>query len=259
MILHAEQLVYRHAPGAPPVLDDVSLALDAGEILCLLGPNGTGKTTLLRCLIGSLQPESGSIRIDGERDVPARRRALTLAYVPQAGVGGSLSLLDVALMGRTPHLRPLAMPGARDRRLALEALERVGIAHLAQRPFDRVSGGERQLALIARALAQQPRLFLMDEPTASLDLGNQARVLSTLRALADDGLALLVTSHQPDHALLLDARVAALRDGRIHTAGHATEVLQAHTLSALYDTPIDVLARNGAPAACVPRLRSQAR
>ncbi|MGB3393474.1 MAG: ABC transporter ATP-binding protein [Stenotrophomonas sp.] len=259
MILEAERLVYRHAPGTAAVLDGISLSLGEGEIVCLLGPNGTGKTTLLRCLSGGLQAESGSVRIDGETDMPARQRALKMAYVPQAGGNGSLNLLDVALMGRTPYLRPLAMPGTRDRRLALEALERVGIAHLAQRPFDRVSGGERQLALIARALAQQPRLFLMDEPTASLDIGNQVRVLSTLRALADDGLTLLVTSHQPDHALLLGARVVALRNGRVHAAGRAADALQAHTLSALYGIPIDVLARDGVPVACVPYLGSQIR
>lgn len=257
MILQVNHLIYRHASGAPAVLDDISLSLAAGEILCLLGPNGTGKTTLLRCLIGSLEPESGSIMIDGENRMPARQRALKLAYVPQAGSNGSLSLFDVALMGRTPHLRPLAMPGRQDHRLAMEALDRVGIAHLAQRAFNRVSGGERQLALIARALTQQPRLFLMDEPTASLDLGNQARVLSTLRRLADDGLALLVTTHQPDHALLLDAQVVALRHGRIQASGQATKILQAPTLSSLYDIPIDVVAHNGSPVACVPRLRSQ--
>lgn len=255
MILEADRLVYRRTPDAPPLLDGISFGLQAGSILCLLGPNGTGKTTLLRCLIGSLQPESGNVRIEGMAHLSARQRALKLAYVPQAGSGGSLSLLEIALMGRTPHLRPLAMPSKRDRKLALEALDRVGIAHLAFRPFDRVSGGEQQLALIARALAQQPRLFLMDEPTASLDLGNQARVLSTLRTLSDDGLAMLVTSHQPDHALLLNAQVVALRGGRIHASGDATEALQEHTLSTLYDTPIDVLARNGAPIACVPRLQ----
>lgn len=254
MVLTAEDLVYRHAANAPAVLDGVSLTLGAGEILCLLGPNGTGKTTLLRCLIGSLRPERGTICIDGKKDLTARQRALKLAYVPQSGSSGGLSLLDITLMGRTPHLHPLAMPGKRDRQLALEALDRLGIAHLAHHPFDRASGGERQLALIARALAQQPRLFLMDEPTASLDLGNQARVLGALRSLADSGLSMLITSHQPDHALLLDARVLALRCGRIQAAGRAAEALQPHTLSLLYGTPIDVLPRHGIPTACVPRL-----
>jgi len=258
MVLRVEQLVYRHAPDARAVLDGVSLSLNASQILCLLGPNGAGKTTLLRCLIGRLQPERGTIAIQGQTRLSARERALILAYVPQAGTGTGLSLLDVALMGRTPHLRPLAMPGARDRRLALEALERVGIAHLAAHPFDRASGGERQLALIARALAQQPRVFVMDEPTASLDLGNQARVLACLRALAGDGLALLVASHQPEHALLLEAEVAALHAGRIQASGCADEVLRAPLLSELYGTAIELLTRDGRPAACVPVLAEAA-
>jgi len=254
MVLRVEQLVYRHAPGARAVLDGVSLSLNAGQIVCLLGPNGAGKTTLLRCLIGRLKPERGSVALFGQTQLSARERARMLAYVPQAGTGNGLSLMDIALMGRTPHLRPLAMPGARDRKLALDALERVGIAHLAAHPFERASGGERQLALIARALAQQPQMFVMDEPTASLDLGNQARVLACLRALADDGLALLVASHQPEHALLLEADVVALHAGSIRASGRADEVLHAPLLSELYGTAIELVTRNGRAAACVPTL-----
>jgi len=254
MVLKVEGLVYRRTPGQPPVLDGVDLYLGAGEILCLLGPNGTGKTTLLRCLIGALESELGEIRIDGRRETAPRRLARQMAYVPQAAGDSSLTLLDTVLLGRTPHLRPLALPGRHDEDIARTALARVGIAHLAARPFNRVSGGERQLALIARALAQQPRLFMMDEPTASLDLGNQARVLRTLRDLAADGMSVLVTTHQPEHALLLGARVVALAGGRVAATGAAHEVLCAKTLSALYATPVDVVVHDGVPAACIPRL-----
>lgn len=254
MVLNVEDLVYRRAPELPPVLDGIDLALAAGEILCLLGPNGSGKTTLLRCLIGALRPECGRVRIDGESDCAPRCLARKLAYVPQAAGDSGLTLLDTVLLGRTPHLPRLTLPGRRDEQLAHAALVRVGIAHLAARPFNRVSGGERQLALIARALAQQPRLFMMDEPTASLDLGNQARVLRTLRDLAADGMSVLVTTHQPEHALLLGARVVALAGGRIAAAGPAADVLRPETLARLYGTPVDVLNHRGAPLACVPRL-----
>ncbi len=254
MVLNVEDLVYRRAPELPPLLAGIDLTLGAGEILCLLGPNGSGKTTLLRCLIGALRPERGRVRIDGESGCAPRCLARKLAYVPQAAGDSGLTLLDTVLLGRTPHLPRLTLPGLRDEQLAHAALARVGIAHLAARPFNRVSGGERQLALIARALAQQPRLFMMDEPTASLDLGNQARVLRTLRDLAADGMSVLVTTHQPEHALLLGARVVALAGGRIAASGPAADVLRPETLARLYGTPVDVLNHRGAPLACVPRL-----
>ncbi|EIC29030.1 MULTISPECIES: ABC transporter ATP-binding protein [Methylomicrobium] len=254
MVLKVEGLVYRYALSHPPVLDAIDLTLAKGEMLCLLGPNGTGKTTLLRCLIGAVRAERGTISIDGKTSATARQRARKMAYVPQAGGESALSLLDTVLMGRTPHLRPLASPSRRDHDMACRALSRVGIEHLARRSFNQVSGGERQLALIARALVQEPGIFLMDEPTASLDLGNQVRVLRTIRSLAADGLSVLFTSHQPEHALLLGARVAVLRDGRIAKFGTAGEVLSADMLSDLYRTPIDIVAMHGVPAACVPRI-----
>lgn len=254
MVLSVEGLVYRYAAAAQPVLNDIDLTLATGEMLCLLGPNGTGKTTLLRCIMGALRAERGTVRVDGETSTKPRQLAQTMAYVPQASGDSALSLLDTVLMGRTPHLQPLAAPGRRDRHIAHAALARVGIDHLAQRSFNRVSGGERQLALIARALAQEPRIFLMDEPTASLDLGNQVRVLRTIRDLAADGMAILFTTHHPEHALLLGARVVSIMNGRITASGSAAEVLRSEMLSALYGTKIDVVAHRGAPVACVPRI-----
>lgn len=254
MVLSVKGLVYRRGSGQPPVLDGIDMSLRAGEILCLLGPNGSGKTTLLRCLIGALRPERGVVHVCGEAHAKPRALAQRLAYVPQAHRDSALSLLDTVLMGRTPHLPALTLPGERDGRMAYEALARVGIAHLAARPIDRVSGGERQLALIARALVQEPRLLLMDEPTASLDLGNQVRVLRTIRDLAADGMTILVTTHQPEQALQLGAQVVAISAGRVVAKGPAVEVLRSDMLATLYNTPIDVVSHRGEPAACVPRL-----
>jgi iron complex transport system ATP-binding protein len=148
----------------------------------------------------------------------------------------------------------LSLPGRHDRTIALGALERVGIAHLADRPMSQVSGGERQLALIARALAQEPRILLMDEPTANLDMGNQTRVLRTIRALAKDGASILLTTHQPEHALLLQAQVVALAGGRVAFSGPAGSVIRADSVSRLYGTTVDIAMLGDRPVACVPRL-----
>jgi iron complex transport system ATP-binding protein len=254
MVLKVQELVYRRMPGQPPVLNEINLTLRAGEILCLLGPNGAGKTTLLRCLIGALRYERGNVYIDGKTARTPRSLARKLAYVPQASGESDLTLLDTVLLGRTPHLSPLALPGKHDERVARETLTRVGIGHLAERPFNRVSGGERQLALIARAMAQQPRLLVMDEPASGLDLGNQARVLTTIRELAADGMAVLLTTHHPDHALLLNARVVAIVDGRVAATGSAYNVLQSEMLTRLYGASIDVISRDNVPAVCALRL-----
>lgn len=254
MVLSVRNFSYRRSPGQPPLFAEVNLHLGAGEILCLLGPNGTGKTTLLRCLIGALRADTGEVQVDGQPYSATRAMARLMAYVPQAAADSGLTLLDMALMGRTPHLPPLAMPGHNDRLIARQALARTGVAHLEERPFNRVSGGERQLALIARALAQQPRLLVMDEPTASLDLGNQARVLRTVRDLAREGMTVLVTTHQPEHALLLGAKVVALSGGRVLAHGSAPDVLQPPLLSRLYGTAVGVLRRDEQPVACVLQL-----
>lgn len=254
MVLSVAGLVYRRRPRHAPLLAGIDLELRAGAILCLLGPNGSGKTTLLRCLIGALQPERGSIRIDGQASHSVRTLARVLAYVPQTAADSALTLLDVVLLGRTPHLQPLALPGRRDVELAREALEAVGIGNLAGRSFSQVSGGERQLALIARALAQRPRLLVMDEPMASLDLGNQGRVMRTLQQLAARRIAVLITSHQPEHALRLGSQVALLAGGRIRAAGPARAVLSAAALSALYGADVEVVEQHGSPVACIARI-----
>src|SRR5277367_1260532 len=168
----------------------ISLAVVPGEVLCLLGPNGSGKTTLFRTLLGLQPPLAGAVSIDGvpleflrPADIAQR-----LAYVPQAHVTEfSYTVLDVVLMGRTARLRSFASPGSEDLRVALNSLDSLGIGNLAGRDYTQISGGQRQLALIARALAQETPFLVMDEPTASLDFGNQAMILERIRELASEG------------------------------------------------------------------------
>ncbi len=226
-----------------------------GESLCVLGPNGSGKTTLFRTLLGLLPAHSGSVLVDG-RDVSTltrREAAQILGYVPQAHAATfGFTVIDIVLMGRTAHLGALAAPREGDRRIAMEALQEVGIAHLAERIYTAISGGERQLALIARALAQKPRVLIMDEPTASLDFGNQMRVLEKLRMLASLGIAIVFSTHDPDHAFVAADRALLLGEGRMLAIGEPHDVVRADTLEALYGIPVRIVPTEGGLAACQP-------
>ena len=218
---------------------DVSLA--GGEVLALLGPNGGGKTTLLRTLLGLLPPLAGDLRLDGKPlgRLSARERARLMAYVPQVHAGAfAFTVEEVVLMGRSAHGDLLSRPGARDRAVAAAATERLGIAHLAGRPYTEISGGERQLALIARALAQEPRVVILDEPTASLDFGNQGKVTREMQALAAGGLGVIFSTHDPNHALRHADRALLIRDGVRLAHGPVGEVITRAMLAALYGAAI---------------------
>ena len=221
---------------------DVSLA--QGEVLALLGPNGSGKTTLLKTLLGILAPLAGEALIDGKpiASYAASERARRIAYVPQSHVPSfAFTVETVVLMGRTAHGSLFSAPSAADRAVVGRALERFGIAALRARPYTMLSGGERQLVLLARALAQEPQFIVLDEPTASLDFGNQGKVMSEIRALAAAGLGILFTTHGPNHALRAADRAFLMRDGQRLAEGRVREVLTRARLQALYGAPIEML------------------
>lgn len=242
-----------------PVGRGVDVALSGAEVTCLLGPNGSGKTTLMRTLLGLLPALGGEVTLDGEPLARWRAgaRAARLAYVPQAAESYfDFSMLEMVEMGRTMHRGPFAHPGKSDREHAHRALERLGIARLAERPVNQVSGGERQLALIARALATEATHLLMDEPTANLDYGNQARVLDEIARLKHAGVAVLFSTHHPDQALRIADRAVMLRAGGIMAAGATAAVVNSENLSALYGRPIEVAEVRSADGStrrvCVP-------
>ncbi|WP_439500250.1 ABC transporter ATP-binding protein [Bosea sp. (in: a-proteobacteria)] len=224
--------------------EDVTLDLKAGEVLALLGPNGGGKTTLLKTLLGLLPPQAGMLSLDGRPlgSLSIGERARALGYVPQAHAGTfAFSVFAVVLMGRTAHGGLFAAPSRHDREVAQAMLERLGIAALGQRPYTQISGGERQLVLIARALAQEPRYVILDEPTASLDFGNQGKVMAQIRRLAAEGLGVLFTTHDLNQALAHADRVMLLREGRALASGPAAELLTPERLGELYGAPIETV------------------
>ncbi|MGD9868896.1 MAG: ABC transporter ATP-binding protein [Hyphomicrobiales bacterium] len=241
-------------PGKP-VGRDADLDISPGEILCLLGPNGSGKTTLFKTLLGLLPPQGGDILIGGRRAGELTRQELAqrIAYVPQAHAAHfPYRVLDMVLMGRTAHLGPLAGPGHRDRERACQALEALGILDLAHLPYTRISGGQRQLALIARALAQDTSLIVMDEPTASLDFGNQVVVLSQIKAMAARGLAIVLSTHDPGHAFFIATRVAMLDHGRLIADGAPADVLTSERLESVYGVRVAVERLTSGMLTCAP-------
>ena len=225
------------AYGSRPVLQDVTFSAQKGEFLAVLGPNGAGKSTLFRCLLGSMRGYSGTITVDGEdlRTLSPGKRAKKIAYIPQSHRPTfGYSVLDTALMGTTRQRSPFLSPGKPQVERAREALRRVGADHLEGREFSRLSGGEQQLVLLARAIAQDSEILVMDEPASSLDYGNQLRILSMVRELTEEGYTILLSTHDPQQALWFSHCVLALENGAVAAEGPAREVLTADLIRRLY-------------------------
>lgn len=234
-MLSVQHLAYSY-PGHR-VLQDVSFTLGQGELIFLLGANGAGKSTMFGCLLGHLPGWQGEIQVDDRpaRSMTARELARKIAYIPQSHHPTfSYPAEDMVLMGTSSALPVFGVPGEKERSAARRAMEQVGIEGLAQRDFQTLSGGEQQMVLIARALAQQGKILLMDEPTANLDYGNQTRVLELIRSLADEGYTILLSCHDPQLALLYADRVIALHEGRILADAPPEEAITPELIQKLY-------------------------
>ena len=238
-----------------PVGRGINLDVKPGQVLCLLGPNGGGKTTLFKTMLGLLLAQEGDVFLDGAplSSLPRNEIAKRVAYVPQAHTAHfPYCVIDMVLMGRTAHLGAFAMPGPHDRTRALEALDVLGIAELAHAEYTRISGGQRQLALIARGLAQDAQTLVMDEPTASLDFGNQVLVLEQVKALSKTGLSIVLSTHDPDHAFACANKVAILADGKIAAHGTPAGTITQKRLRDIYGVRVTIEKLSGGQTVCAP-------
>ena len=243
-----------------PVLRGISFRAERGEFLSILGPNGVGKSTLFRCVLGLLSGYRGQVLVDGvdARQFSPRESARHIAYIPQSSHPAfNYRVFDIALMGAASAVPILGTPGREQRERCRWALEKIGISHLADRCYHRLSGGEQQLVLIARALVQNAPILMLDEPTANLDFGNQLRVLEQVRSLAREGYTVIQTTHHPEQSYLFSDRILALQNGRVLLEGPPAQVLTKQVLRELYGVEVDVVSlyedrvRACVPTACI--------
>lgn len=244
MIYKIKNLNFHYPKNTRKVLKDVSLELSKGEILSILGPNGSGKTTLLNCMIGLLKPQSGEIFIEGEsiNKLKIKEVARRVSYVPQMHIPTfDYSVLEIVLMGRASKLNLFEGPSKSDREFCLEILEDMGLSSLKEKSYLEISGGERQQALIARAIAQEPKAILFDEPTAHLDYGNQYKVLKSIKKMSEKGYGIIMTTHNPEHALLLDDAVALVSKNGHVECGKSQEILTEERLKQVYQRDLRLM------------------
>lgn len=248
VLMDFQNVTFGYHRQAAPVVEGLNWTLKEGCITSILGPNGAGKTTFLFLAMGWLKPWAGRITLAEKPLDHYSRRALgrQIALIPQSEhIPFEYSVLEYVLLGRAPYLPPLGMPSAEDERMALDALEKVGIAHLYDHCVLKLSGGERQLVLAARALAQQPRLLLLDEPTSHLDLSNKYRLVQILRGLSERGTTILMTTHDPDLALAFSQEAVLMEKGRVLVAGPTHDVATGENLSQIYRVPVRILPVEG--------------
>ena len=242
--------------GSHEVLKSVSFETDYGEFLSVLGPNGVGKSTLFRCMLGLLPPSQGQTYIGGRSvsEMTPAELSRFIAYIPQSHTPVfNYSVLDIVLMGTTAQLGKFSSPGRMQREEAIRILERLHIADLRDRSYRNISGGERQLVLIARAMAQQAKILMMDEPSSSLDLGNRIRVMETVKSLTKQGYCVIQSTHDPDQAYQYSSKILALHDGKVLAFGTPEETICSAVISKLYGMDVEVCSlRDDQFRVCVP-------
>ena len=237
------------------IFSDISFSIDKGDVLCILGPNGTGKTTLIKCLNGLHDISSGEILINGKniKKLSFKEISKHVGYIPQSHVPSfPFKVLDVVLMGRAPYLNLTDSPKDEDVKIALDSLKILGIEYLKDKEYTNLSGGERQLVFLARVLCQKPDILILDEPTSHLDFGNQIKLLEIIDNLAKSGLSIIMSSHFPDHAFLSSTKVAIMKNKKFIDFGSPNNVVTEENLKKAYSIDVKLIELDDNRKVCVP-------
>lgn len=225
-----------------PVYKGIDFKVSPGDVVCIMGRNGIGKTTLLKTILGNLEILEGSILLNG-KDILSysnKERAQNIGYVPQSHVPPfPYSVIDVVAMGKAPYLSIFSAPGEADYRQAVNVLEKIGIGYLQDKIYTEISGGERQLVIIARALIQNPKILIMDEPTASLDYGNQVKIINIIKELAKEKMSVIMTTHHPEQAFECADLVVTMTDKKV-ICGQPAEILTDGLMEEIYGVKVMV-------------------
>lgn len=237
------------------IFEGVNLTVDKGDVICILGSNGCGKTTLMKCMNRLHELKDGAVYINGEniKTMDQRTVARNIGYIPQGHVSTfAFSVFDVVLMGRTPHLDYLDSPGKEDKLITEEALKKFGIYHLKNKPYTSLSGGEQQLVFFARVITQQPQILLLDEPTSHLDFGNQLKTLKIISKLSQEGIAIVMTSHYPDHAFISANKVALMKDQGFLGIDTPNNIITTENMESVYGIHVEIMEISSNRKICVP-------
>lgn len=237
-LLDVEDISFRYDNESPFIFEDISFNIDRGDVLSILGPNGTGKTTLLKCLNGINKPEKGEISIKGKniQSMDFKEISRNIGYIPQGHIPTfPFTVEEVVIMGRAPYVNLTESPKKEDIEIADNALKTLNIEYLKDKNYTNISGGERQLVFLARVLAQEPDILILDEPTSHLDFGNQFRLLNIIKELANSGLSVIMSIHNPDHAFIASNKVAVMKDKHFIAFGSPDEVVTEENIKMAYD------------------------
>ena len=254
-LVDVKNISFSYDKDSPAVFENISFSMEKGDVLCVLGPNGTGKTTLIKCINGLHKVNEGEVYLNGAniQNLSFRDISRTVGYIPQGHVPSfPFTVFDVVLMGRSPYVNITSSPKEKDREIAMNALETLGIEDLKDKPYTNLSGGERQLVFLARVLAQEPDLLILDEPTNHLDFGNQIKLLEIIEQLSKLGLAVIMSSHYPDHAFLAASKVAIMKDKGFIDFGTPDDVLSEENLKKAYGIDVKLMELDDGRKICVP-------